>query len=224
MFELPIVHSMVENKDSLLDKKNELRERFIVAKNSINSENPIGFVPDENIIPSALGTLRNFGTGEDVVYGDGKVPIFSDGSRTVAYINEANWSTAVVFPIKSGIDIYTDGAKNCSILAMKLKKDKAGFVLLSHVFYKRQHEQISSIAEYIKSHGFEVNDIVFSPRVDSREVSESMSVAKTLSDNVYYVQRDRGESASSIVNENGWMMTAGLKKNRRTYIEMWDAD
>ena len=163
--------------------------------------------------------------GEMVSHQGGEIPVYQNGDRKVVYIDEANWSTAVVLPAESKIDIYTDKAKNCSPLIMQLDKNGEPHILLSHILFKDSLKQIENIKQTLIQEGFKASEIIFSPRHDSPNVDESVGLLKSFEpQNFNVARRNRRESASALVTDDGFIMTSGMKKNRKTMLSLWNEE
>ncbi len=206
-------------------KKERLATLFREVR-SILSEipRPSEALPQQFIIPSVLEDRENFMTGGIRSYQGGQIPVYQNGDRKLAYIDEHNWSAAVVVPADSKIDIYTDKAKNCSPLMMHLEKDGKSYILLSHILYRLPVKQIENIKEYLTQQKFNIKDILFSPRVDSRDLNEAIVAVKNIASqntNVDIIRRERREMACTLVADTGWVLTKGLKKNRSVSSALW---
>ena len=78
--------------------------------------------------------------------------------------------------------------------------------------------------EYLDKQNYTVEQIIFSPRVDSHEIDETVETLKSMSpDNTDVIFRDRREMACALVTDAGWVLTSGLKKNRKRLLDIWEA-
>ncbi len=171
-------------------------------------EGPIEDIKDEN-----GQTIRSYNSGE--------MPVFSNKDGKVVYIDESNWSAAVILPADSGVSAYTDRAKDCCPLMMRLEKDGQFFILLSHILYRLPAKQIAHIGESVKQSQFKVLDTIFSPRVDTKDLQQAVASVRAISPTAEIIPRGRGESACAFVTADGWALSSGLKKNRQVITEVW---
>ena len=161
-------------------------------------------------------------TGEVRSYQTGAIPVYDNGDRKLAYIDENNWSKAVILPSDSSIDIYTDKARDCSILMMNINKADKEYILLSHILYRNPVKQIENIKETLGHRGFNINNIVFSPRIDSNNLQEAIeSIESSAADDTEIIRRSSREMACGLVTSEGWVLNSGLKKNRKTILDLW---
>jgi hypothetical protein len=214
--------------DKKVDGETERKERLTEEFRRINillreMPKPNEILPEQFVIPSVLEDRENALTGETRSYQKGQVPVYQNGDRKLAYVNESNWSAAVITPADSKIDIYTDRARDCSPLMMHLEKDGKDYTLLSHILYSAPVKQIEHIKEYLIQQKFNIKDVVFSPREDSNDLKNAVNAVDGFaSENVNVIQRGRREMACTLATDEGWVLTSGLKKNRKLISSVWE--